>query len=243
MNVKAIAIFMLFVLCAGPALAQRHKRDTVPEVTFVITPRLNSTGHFPFTGSYINKNVNADINIFYERNTVGFFLFKSQDLEERHSIVNYLQPGIFKKVEITPSFKLRFYVGYLFAQTAGFHDDDSDYYAAVMAYWSPGSNVQLEYTALYFDLSKDEKLANRIVFSYLEHGFKFDALVWHRLVFGDGSSSISAALSVNFPQIRFSDKVSVQSTVSYLTYLTDAKPAYAMRRGVLFSISFPIAVK
>lgn len=233
---------LVFVVFAESAIAQ-SKRDTVPDVTFVITPRINSTGHFPFTGSYINKNFNADVNIFYERKTLGFFLFKSQDLEDRHSIVNYLQPGIFKKVEITPTLKLRFFVGYLLTQTAGFHDPDSDYYAAVVAYWSLGDKIQLEHTALFYDLSGDDKVANRFVFSYLERGFKFDLFVWNRLVFGDGSSSTSASLSVNFPKIRLSEKVSIQSTVSYQGYLTDEKPAYAMRNGVLFSVSFPIAVR
>ena len=201
MNFRLVVIFLLTACCTH-SRAQQQKNDSVPEVTFVITPRLNSTGHFPFTGSYINKNFNADINIFYERKTLGFFLFKSQDLEDRHSIVNYLQPGVFKKVVITPSLKLRFFVGYLFAQTSGFRDADSDYYAAVVGYWSIGSKIRLEYTALFFDLSLGEKLANRFVFSYLTNGFKFDAFVWNRWVFGDGSSSTSAALSVNFPPIK-----------------------------------------
>ena len=243
MNFRLVAIFMFVAFCFKPAMAQQHKSDSIPEVTFVITPRLNSTGHFPFTGSYINKNLNADINIFFERKTLGFFLFKSQDLEDRHSIVNYLQPGIFKKVELSSSFKLRFFVGYLLSQTQGFRDADSDYYAAVVAYWSLSEKIRLEHTALFFDLSQNEKLANRFVVSYLEHGFKFDAFVWHRLILGDGSSSTSASLSVNFPPIKFSDRVSIQSTISYQGYLTRAKPEYAMRSGALFSVSVPIAMR
>ena len=97
MNFRIIVVFVFVAFCVRPSMAQQLKADTIPEVTFVITPRINSTGHFPFTGSYINKNVNADINIFFERKTLGFFLFKSHDLEEKNSIVNYLQPGIFKK--------------------------------------------------------------------------------------------------------------------------------------------------
>lgn len=243
MNAKLISILLFVACCVKPAIGQQHKTDTIPEVTFVITPRINSTGHFPFTGSYINKNLNADINIFYERKTLGFFLFKSQDLEDKHSIVNYLQPGIFKKVQLSSNFKLRFFVGYLFAQTAGFRDPDSDYYAAVVGYWSIGENIRMEHTALFFDLAQREKLANRFVFSYLISGFKFDALVWNRLVFEEASHSTSASLSVNFPPIKLSDKVSIQSTISYQGYLSRAKPEYAMRRGALFSVSFPIAVK
>lgn len=234
-------VFLVLGLCVNPAIAQQNNSDTIPDVTFVITPRLNSTGHFPFTGSYINKNVNADINIFYERKTLGFFLFKSQDLEDRHSIVNYLQPGLFKKVELSASFKLRFFVGYLFAQTQGFRDPDSDYYAAVVAYWSLGSNFRLEHTALFFDLTQNKKLANRFVFSYLTNGFKFDAFVWNRWIFEEATSSTSVSLSVNLPPIKLSDRVAIQSTVSYQSYLTREKPEYAMRSGVLFSVGVPVA--
>jgi hypothetical protein len=243
MNARLLTLSLLVAFYVNPVIAQQNKGDTISQVTFVITPRLNSTGHFPFTGSYLNKHFNADINIFYERKSLGFFLFKSQDLEDRHSIVNYLQPGVFKKVELGRSFKLRFFVGYLFAQTAGFRDPDSDYYAAVVAYWSVSDKVRLEHTALFFDLSQNEKLANRFVVSYLEHGFKFDAFIWHRWVFGDGSSSTSAALSVNFPLIGISKKVSIQSTISYQGYLSRSKPEYAMRNGVLFSVSVPITMK
>jgi hypothetical protein len=243
MRFKLTITLLLVMYGFHNANAQQQKSDTIPEVTFVITPRLNSMGHFPFTGSYINRNFNADINIFFERKTLGFFLFKSQDLEDKHSIVNYLQPGLFKKVELIASFKLRFFVGYLFAQTQGFSDPDSDYYAAVVAYWTLGSKVRLEHTALFFDLSQTEKLANRFVFSYLERGFKFDVLVWNRLILYDGSSSTSASLSVNFPLIKISDKVSIQSTISYQGYLTRAKPEYAMRNGALFSVSMPIAMR
>lgn len=243
MKLRFVILCLLSGFCFEPGIAQQHKRDTVPEVTFVITPRLNSTGHFPFTGSYINRNLNADINIFFERKTLGFFLFKSQDLEDKHSIVNYLQPGIFKKVELSSSFKLRFFVGYLFSQTQGFRDPDSDYYSAVVAYWSLDNNIRLEHTALFFDMTNNEKLANRFVFSYTLNGFKFDVFVWNRLVLGDISSSTSASLSVNFPLIKLSDKVSIQSTVSYQGYLSRAKPEYAMRRGALFSVSFPISMR
>ncbi len=243
METAILVIALTVALCVLPFSAAGSDQDSIPKVSFVITPRLNSTGHFPFTGSYINKNLNADINIFYERNTVGFFLFKSHDLEERHSIINYLQPGVFKKFEVNAQLKFRFFVGYLFAQASGFHDDDSDYYTAVVTYWSPGDKTHFEHTALLFDLTQSKKLANRFMFSYFLGGFKLETFIWHRWVLDAGSPAISAALAVNLPRVKLSDKVFIQTTFSYQGYLTHAKPVYAMRNGTLFSLAIPVGVR
>jgi len=240
---KRIHIVTLLVCSAGLISHQgiAQKSDSVKTTTFIITPRLNSTGYFPFTGAYINKNINADINIFFENKLFGFFLFKSQDLEDSHSIVNYLQPGIFKKVQFNPNFKLRFFAGYLLSQTSGFRDKDSDYYTAVVAYWTINGRLKVENTALFFDLSISAKLANRFVLTYEQSGFKVDLLVWERVVFETKGLSTSASLSVNFPPIRINDRVSIQNTISWQSYLTRSKPDFAMRDGMLFQVSVPIA--
>ena len=221
-------------------LANAQKTDSTRTTTFIITPRLNSTGYFPFTGAYINKHINADVNIFFENRIFGFFLFKSQDLQDSHSIVNYLQPGIFKKIQFNQNFKLRFFAGYLLSQASGFRDKDSDYYTAVVAYWTINDPIKLENTALFFDLSISAKLANRFVLSYEQNEFKIDLFVWERVVFETGGLSTSAALSLNFPPIRINERLSIQNTVSYQSYLTRSKPEFAMRDGVLFQVSVPM---
>lgn len=236
--------FAIIAVCSlavcSSSIAQES--DSVSSKTLIITPRLNSRGYFPFTGAYINKNTNADVNIFYEDRIFGFFLFKSQDLEDPHSIVNYLQPGIFKKIQFTPQFKVRLFVGYLFSQTSGFRDRDSDYYAAAVAYWTIAERVKLENTALFYDLSIRVKLANRFVFSYEPGNFKIDLFVWERVVIETGELSTSASLAVNFPAIDLGKHVSIQSTLSFQSYLTKSKPDFAMRDGVLFQVSVPITV-
>jgi hypothetical protein len=220
--------------------AKAQKTDPVRTKTLIITPRLNSMGYFPFSGAYINKHINADVNIFYEDRIFGFFLFKSQDLEDPHSIVNYFQPGIFKKVLFGPDFKIRFFAGYVFSQTRAFRDKDSDYYTAAVAYWTINDRLKLENTALFMDLSVSPKLANRFVMSYEQNGFKLDMFVWERVVFTSGAWSTSASLSLNFPPIKVSQHISIQNTVSVQSYLTRSKPEFALRHGVLFQVSVPI---
>lgn len=198
-------------------------------------------GYFPFSGAYINKNFNVDVNVFYEDRIFGFFLFKSVDLEDKHSIVNYFQPGIFKKIQFNPNFKIRLFAGYVFSQTQGFRDKgDSDYYTAAVAYWTINDKWKLENTALFMDLTTNPKLANRFVLNYETNSFRFDMYVWERVVFRTGELSTSASLSANFPPIEIGKRVAIQNTISFQSYLTQSKPEFAMRRGVLWQVSVPI---
>ena len=239
--------FILLSIVAGIsnmtlAMAEvRQARDTTRHTVLVISPRLNSTGHFPFTGALINHHLNADINIFYDRHPVGFFLFKSQDLQEK-SIVNYLQPGVFATVKLSSQLKVRGFFGYLLSQAEGFRDDDSDYYTAATVYWDIAPGFRLENTALFYDLTLGTKLAERLLLSYQKKKYKLDLYVWHRMVLDEGNHSTSAMLAFTFPQIKISDKTTLLLTSSYQSYLTTNRPGFALKNGFLFSLAMPITV-
>src|SRR5690606_37202359 len=94
-------------------------------------------------------------------------------------------------------------------------------------------------TALFLDLTKSAKLANRLLLTWQVRTFKIDLYVWQRLVFEDGSHPTSASVAVNFPTINLSKSLAIQNTVSYQGYLTDDKPGFARQDGFLLSIAFP----
>jgi hypothetical protein len=218
--------------------------DTVDKPVLVITPRLHSTGYFPFSGSLINHHLNTDINIFYSRKVFGFFIFKSYDIADPHSIINYLQPGVFATVRLHPAFRVRGFFGYIFSQTEHFRDTDSDYYTALSLYWDVSSKVRIEHTALYYDYTTNKKLANRLLVSWSGGKFKIDVYVWHRAVLDERRSAVSSALALTFPSITLSDRVTLQFTSSYMGYLSKDKPDYELRDGFLFTLAMPIkAVK
>ncbi len=239
------AIFLYAGSTCIPAFGQEQKqpKDSVGGAEWVINPRLNSVGHFPYTGALINRNVNFDLNVFFEYKRYGFFIFESRDLEDPHSIVNYLQPGIFKRFQLSGQFYVRLFFGYVFSQTSGFRDNDSDYYTAAVGYWTIADNLKLEYTALFLDLSQSGKMANRVVLSWFVKNFKIDLYVWHRILLEQGIHATSSSVAVNFPTIRLSNSVSIQNTLSYQGYITDTKPGFARRDGFLFSVAFPLAMR
>jgi hypothetical protein len=239
-----LVIFMVF--CGAITCARAQGDSTRRATTFLVTPRFNSAGHFPFSGALINYNVNFDVNLYYQRGMTGFFLFKSWDLRDQHSIVNYFQPGIFQKFNVGKKLNLGFFTGYIFSQTNGFSDNDSDFFLANVATWTPSDKIRIENTALFFNLTKPElstTLANRLLVNYFLKKWKFDLYVWERVEFRNNFFATSASFAVNFPRIRLSDSVYILNTVSYQGYITEAKPDWALREGFLYSLSFPISVQ
>lgn len=239
-----ILIFAGFVCCFCTPSAARATATVIDSsgnrMGWEIVSRLNSAGHFPFTGSIVNRHVNADINIALEYQRWGLFLFKSHDLEQRDSPVNYFQPGVFRSISITPDIDVRFFFGYVFSQASSFRDPDSDFYAAPVLYWNIGSGFKLENCALFFDLSSVAKLANRVKMVWTTGSVSLEAFVWHRWVIRQDRHATSASLAFGLPPLRFSKSAELVLSLSYQGYVTRAKPDFARRDGFLVNLALAL---
>ena len=235
-----VTLVLVFMTCFGSlAFAQQDSSRT----TLQIYPRIHSAGYFPFTGSLLNHNPVADVNIFCEKNAVGFFLFQSFDLKDRHSYANYFQPGLFATLRVNPTFRIRGFFGYIFSQTQSFKDPGSDYYAATTFYWDPTPHLSVQNTVLFYDYNVQRKLANRVLVSVSYPKFKVDMFLWNRTVLAEKKQAVSASVAVTFPIIKLSDKASIHLTTSYMRYLTAYRPTYALDDGFIVTIGAPINVK
>ncbi|MBX2914634.1 MAG: hypothetical protein KF856_05085 [Cyclobacteriaceae bacterium] len=132
------------------------------------------------------------------------------------------------------------FVGYLFSQTQRFRDKDSDYYTAVAFYWSLNPSLKIEHTALFFDMSQSIKLANRFLVYYTVNGFKIELFIWNRWELKQQFNATSASLALNFPNIKIFRGVAMLNTISYQGYFGSKKPDFALPKGVLISVAFPI---
>ncbi len=242
-SIVSLIFIVLIALISHRAIGQPIQQAADSQRTrmeWAITPRLNSAGHFPFTGSLINRNINADINIFAETRAWGFFLFKSHDLQEKNSLINYLQPGIFGNARVNDYIRLRFFVGYIFSQIHAFRDPDSDYYAAPVVYWTISERLKLENCVLVYDITNNVKMANRFLVFWSAGKFRIDFYVWHRVDFDSQHHATSASLAINSPAISLAERVKVMITGSYQGYVSETKPGYARRDGFLLSLAFPV---
>jgi hypothetical protein len=241
---KVLAITILLVVVSMlTGMAQNTKSDSLPNYTLVLNPRINSAGYFPYTGAYLNKHPSFDFNLFYNRKAWGFFVFKSVDLEDEHSYVNYLQPGIFKNININRKLSMRAFFGYIFSQADGFRDGDSDYYTALVVSWEVAPNIKFENTSLFFDLQNSAKYADRVYVNWTVGKFRLDFYVWQRTVFENNFNSTSGSIGIAFPKINITNSWSIQNTLSYIGYITEDKPDFSMRDGFLFTLALPLTIQ
>jgi hypothetical protein len=240
---RMIFVF-LFVMAFTDAIAQDSTKTTnTTKTTLQVLTRLHSGGYFPFTGSLLNHNPVADVNVFYERKSLGFFVFQSFDLKDRHSYANYFQPGVFATLKLNPTLKLRGIFGYVFSQTQSFCDKGSDYYSAATLYWDPAKHISVQNTVLYFDYTTQRKLANRLLVSAVYDRFKVDFYLWNRTVLEEKREAVSAAIALTIPVIKIGEKASINLTAQYMRYLTSYRPAYALSDGFVFTLGVPVNVK
>lgn len=235
-------MLLFYSAFATAGKARPGEDSTKVKPTFTLTPRLNSAGHFPFTGSLINRHINTDVNLFYERRGAGFFLFKSFDPVDKHSYINYFQPGAFVTLHPQAPFRLRFFVGYLFSQTVHFRDSDSDFYSALGIYWDLSPKLKIQHTMLYYDIQIGSKLANRLLVTWQSKSIKVDLYVWHRWVVEEQSKAVSASLAITYV-LPVSARCDVQLTGSYMSYLTKEMPSYALRRGPILTVAVPLNLR
>ena len=212
------------------------------KASLLINSRLHSAGYFPYTGALLNHNPVADVNVFFEKKMFGFYVFQSLDLADRHSYANYLQPGVFATFRFHPSFRLRTFFGYIFSQTRGFRDPDSDFYAAATLTKDLSKHFRIENTALFYDYNIQKKLANRLSVSWSSQKFRADFYLWHRTVLDENKQAISASLALTFPILKLNKNTALQFTGAYLRYITAYRPSFALRDGFLFTIAVPVNV-
>ncbi len=243
MRLPSVAAILWIALSSNGPAPTDQPVDSHSRAKLTINPRFHSAGYFPFTGALLNHNPVLDVNVFYENEAFGFFLFQSLDLADRHSYANYFQPGVFASFRVQPSLSIRAIFGYLFSQTQGFRDSDSDYYALAMANWGISKHLRLENTLQLYDYSHNKKLAYRLVLERSSRKFRASLFLWQRVVLGENFSSTSAALSFTFPILPLGEKGSLELTSSYMGYLSAVKPDFALANGFLFTLSVPITVK
>jgi len=234
---SALLLFVFF----SPA-QNKSKAGKNLSKDFTLTSRINSTGHFPYTGSFLNHHLNADFNLYYQKKNAGFFIFKSLDLEDLSSDVNYLQPGIFYKYHAGKKITLAPYVGYVFEQTRGFADKSSDVFVALVTTFK-NRNIKIENTSLFLnflELGATRNLTNRLEINIAFQRMGLSWFTWHKASLFGIREYVSTAFALKFPKISFSKNMALESSIMFQSYVTNNKPSYAFRRGVLFTLAFPL---
>jgi hypothetical protein len=224
-------------------LLAQNKKSHQDAYTFEIVPSLHTTGHFQYTGAYVNNHLNADIQAYYERQGVGFLAFKSLDFVDAHTAINYLQIGAIKKWRVNKKVVIMPYVGYLFVQSEGFRDRDSDFWSAIKVEYKLNDQLTIENTMLLLNVVKTElgsSFNNRFKASVVLGQFEFEIYLWYKRNFDNAFKFVSGSTKILFPKIKIHPRFYIRNALAIQSYLSNEKPSFAQQRGILFSTTFPL---
>jgi hypothetical protein len=242
MRLTITILFLIIFEAVNTGFAQSSIVETPPK-EFILTSKIHSTGHFPYSGSLLNNHLNIDFNLYYAKNNNGFFVFKAIDLEDFASDVNYTQVGGFRRFHVSKTITLTPYVGYIFLQTKGFLDKGSDVFVAFSPTYQ-SDKWKIENTTLIqsvLDPNYASTMANRLEIKYFMKPFNLSWFIWHNTtMIENAKQSLSTALVFQFPKVELAKNMPMQTSLMLQTYVSKYKPDYALAKGVVFSIIFPI---
>jgi hypothetical protein len=242
MHLSKIILLVITFGAFNTGFAQNKMTETPPK-DFILTSKIHSTGHFPYSGSLLNSHLNMDFNLYYNKNNNGFFVFKAVDLEDFASDVNYTQVGGFRQFHVSKKITLTPYVGYIFLQTKGFLDKGSDVFVAFSPTYQT-DKWKIENTTLIqnvLDPNYASTMTNRLEIKYFMKPFNLSWFIWHNTAFIESpKQTLSTALIFQFPKVELGRNMPMQTSLMLQTYVSKYKPDYALAKGVVFSIAFPI---
>jgi hypothetical protein len=239
-------LFFSFWLAAGSiGMAQddeESKAGTRP-FSLTLTTKLHSTGHSPYSGVYINRHLNGELNLQFVRRHFGAFLSKSFDFTDRRSGINFATVGIYRSVPLSRSFKFIPYIGYFLQQRRSLIDEGSDMWAAAEFQWDVTDRFMVKNTMLFGGLARRENsvsLSNRVNTRAALGEFKLDLYVWYSHEFDRSPHFVSASLAVTSPDWILTNTLLVRVQLAALQQISKQRPENAMTRGMLVSAIVPL---
>jgi hypothetical protein len=241
---KVIGLLFSLWYVEGVAQESESKADNGP-YSLVITPRLNSAGYFPYSGTCFNYHPNVELNVTAKYKEVGAFVSKYFDFVDLRSPFNYTTVGIFGSVRINSWLKVTPYAGYFFAQKYSFMDEGSDLWAGLMIKLAITEYFWVENTSLISNLIHHPAgagLVNRLNAVLMIGKFRLDGYTFYTHSMNTSLHGVSASFAVTSPEWTLSQKVSLKAQASFLQQITDERPAGAFQRGFIMSLIVPIDI-
>lgn len=227
--------------CPEAIAQETHNEERSYSYSF--TTRVHSISHFPMGGVYVNNNPSMDFEASLDIGKTGIFMFKSIDLVDAQSPLHYATVGMSRTISIGSSLEFIPSTGYFLSQSSGFRGSDSDMWAAVSIKKKIGDNVYLLNTTMMGNLVVKEhtpSMTNRLKINVTLSGFELDALVWYSQTLNQPIGYTSGSFGISTPKIPVNKVVSLKMHCAYQQFISQERPGFAMRRGVLFSLIMPL---
>lgn len=238
-------LFSCCLVFGFECVAQQPEKGSGREAPYslLLTVKFHSTGHSPFSGTYINHHPNGELGLLFKYKQVGAFFTKNADFADARSGINYTTVGIFKSFELGESVRLTPYVGYVLKQSHSFMDHNSDAWTCVVLKVVVTRWLSLENTTLFGNLIRHQSnasLANRVNAVMSVGKFKVDAYAWYTYSLQSKYPFMSASTAITSPDWIITKSISARVQVAVMQQISSRRPDGCMHRGGLVSLIIPI---
>jgi hypothetical protein len=223
---------------------ESDKKDSLQH--WNIKPRIFSGGYFGLAGLLFNRNIMTDLSVTYTSRYGSLMAFKSQDLEDSQSAVNYMFAGYFKALRITNRFYVTPFAGYYTPQTdRPIEKDGSSAIFSLTGTYSFG-RFTLDNTVIGSNLTNKsgaETMINRLEIRYRNSYMSVSAFTWYsryNISTGGYGEYLTGSAEVNFHELRVSEKLKLNCGVTAYRYFKGSDSEALPRGGLIFSLSLPI---
>jgi len=226
-----------------PEVIAQETNNEVRPYSFSFTTRIHSISHFPMGGVYVNNNPTMDFDASLDIGNTSVFAFRSADLVDSGSPLNYATIGLSRTVGIGEGFDVIPAVGYFLSQNRGFRGPESDAWTAVTLKKRITQGICIYNTTMMGNLVVKEhtpSFTNRLKINFTFSGFELDAFIWYSQTLKQPIGYTSGSLGISTPKIPISKAVSLKMHCAYQQFISSEQPESAMNKGILFSLILPV---
>lgn len=195
----------------------------------------HSASLYFFTGTVDQSHPSFDALFIYDRKTWGGFAFKSLDLIDHKTGVNYAMAGIHKIFNIGQAWSVMPTIGINLNQNYTMADKGSDFIFDMAISYKINPHFTVSNDALFqnIGITKDYNWTNRLKLSYHQTDFYLSALVWERNRAFHNPGYLSAGLDAGYNIIKLSHKSNLFIGISNIYMLQSDIPR---RNGFMFNL-------
>ncbi len=221
----------------GPAadtVALKTSATTNPG-TWNFSGAFHSASLYFFTGSVDQSHPSFDALFIYDRKTWGGFAFKSLDLIDHKTGVNYAMAGIHKIFNVGPALVVTPTFGISLNQNYTLADKGSDFIFNLAIAYKINSCFTVSNDAFFqnIGITKDYNWTNRLKLTYHQNDFYLSALLWERDRAFHNPGYLSTGVDAGYNIVRITGKSSLFIGISNIYMLQSDTPK---RNGFMFNL-------
>jgi hypothetical protein len=243
-NFKALSVGLFTIYCMAASAENKAYTDSLnvrqsQPVTWSLNSQIHSASLYFFTGSVDQQDQSFDMLFIYDRKSWGGIIYKSFDVLNSATGVNYAILALHKHFKIDDNLQVTPNVGVNLNQNRSFADAGSDLMVDMALDYNIGKYFMLSGDAIFqnIGITSDHNWTNRLKLSFSDNRFDTAVLLWDRNRVFNNSGYLSSGISAGYSGFKLTPTANLGlSAQSIIMLQSDTKK----RNGFMFSMALII---